>query len=167
MTPKWWLKDAVVIGRRYGYTRHADVMGAAWLAAREAEANWRADGGANRRTFFCRRLAVQLLRDLPRRSLPLRLLAGLPENDEGMAGGEEEKEIAAERDMAKAFSRIGLLPPPERRVAGEVLRGATLREVAARLKISLRRAQQLLASAIRLLREREDGAQGDLFGGGA
>lgn len=165
MTLSDWEKDAYVIGRRYGYTRHADVMGAAWLAARAVEETWRADGGAGWRTYYCRRLTVELLRELPRRSLPLRLLAGLPENDEGMAGGEEEKEIAAERDMARAVERIAMLPSSERRLAEEVLAGATLRESAEKMQISLRRAQQLLARAVDRLRARPGGSQGDFWRG--
>lgn len=164
MTLSDWEKDAVVIGRRYGFTRHADVMGAAWLAAREAEAKWRADGGAGRRTFFCRRLRVELLRELPRRSLPLHLLTELPENDYSI-NCEGEEGAAAERDMTMANTRIGLLPPRERRVAAEILRGSPLREVANAMGISLRRAQQLLVSAVDLLQARPDGGQGDFWRG--
>lgn len=163
MTPKWWLKDAVVIGRRYGYTRHADVMGAAWLAARAVEETWRADGGAGWRTYYCRRLRVELLRELPRRSLPLRLLTDLPRNDAGIAAGEGD--VAAERDMALAAQRIAMLPSSERRLAEEVLAGATLRESAEKMQISLRRAQQLLARAVDRLRARPGGSQGDFWRG--
>lgn len=163
MTPRDLEKDAVVIGRRYGFTRHADVMGAAWLAAREAEAKWRADGGAGRRTFFARRLRVELLRELPRRSLPLHLLTELPENDAGIAA--DEGDVAAECNMALAAERIAMLPSLERRLAEEVLAGATLRETAEKMQISLRRAQQLLVSAVDLLRARPDGGQGDFWWG--
>jgi hypothetical protein len=163
MMPWDWQKDAAVIGRRYGFTRHADVMGAAWLVAREVEEKWRADGGAGRRTFFCRRLRVELLRELPRRSLPLHLLTRLPENDAGIAA--DEGDVAAECDMALANARVGLLPPRERRVAEEVLAGATLRATAEKMQISLRRAQQLLVSAVDLLQARPDGGQGDFWRG--
>lgn len=164
MTPKRWLKDAVVIGRRYGYTRHADVMGAAWLAARAVEETWRADGGAGWRTYYCRRLTVELLRELPRRSLPLHHLAKLPENDYSITC-EDGEGVAAERDMALAAERIAMLPSSERRLAEEVLAGATLRESAEKMQISLRRAQQLLARAVDRLRARPGGSQGDFWRG--
>lgn len=164
MTPDWE-KDAMVIGRKLGYRRYAEVMGAAWLAAREAEAAWRPDGGASQRTFCARRLTVELLRELPRRSVPLARLATLAENDDGVLVAEAE--IEPERDMAMACVRVALLPAAERRVAAEILRGATLREVANAGGISLRRAQQLAASAGELLRARPAGGQGDFFGGGA
>lgn len=158
-----WEKDAMVIGRRLGYRRYAEVMGAAWLAAREAEASWRPDGGASRRTFFARRLTVELLCELPRRSVPLARLCALAENDDGVMVAEAE--IEPERDMAMACARLALLPAPERRVAAEILRGATVREVANANGISPRRAQQLAASAVELLVGRPGGAQGDFFGG--
>ncbi len=157
-----YVEDAVCISKKFGYRSYDEVIGAAWLAAQEADLRWRASGGASRRTFFARCFERELLRDLPRRSVPLARCVELVDDDVMC-----EEACETTRDADTARERLASLPPPARRVAAEILAGATVAEIAKKLQLSSRRVEQLIVAACAHLRAAPAAAQTEFFAGDA
>jgi len=161
-----YVEDAVCISKKFGYRGYDEVIGAAWLAAQEADRRWHAGGGASRRTFFARCFERELLRDLPRRSVPLARCVELVDDDVMCEEAcETSRDADADADADAARERLALLPPPARRVAEEVLAGATVAAIAKKMELSSRRVEQLIVAACAQLRAAPAAAQSELFAG--